>query len=157
MTYAESIMTAERSDDFLTAYWSAKHALMVAATTAYARHGVYEGQQFILRALWAQDGLTPGEVAKRLGLSTPTVTRATTRMEAAGLLRREPHPTDRRLVRLHLTERGRDLEATIENEMTGLTDRALAGFDSAERKTVVCALDRIRLNLTPASEESAPR
>jgi len=142
-------MTAQPSDDFLTAFWTAKHALVVASASAYARHGVYEGQQFILRALWAQDGLTPGEVAKRLSLSTPTVTRATTRMQAAGLLRREPHPTDRRLVRLHLTERGRELEATIEDEMTGLTDRALAGFDDAEREAVVRALDRIRHNLTP--------
>src|SRR5580692_7637247 len=62
--------------------------------TAFARHGVHEGQQFVLRSLWAEDGLTPGEVARRLGLATPTVTRATTRMEAAGLLRREPHPSD---------------------------------------------------------------
>ena len=144
-------MTDDPPEDFLTVYWSAKHALMVAAGSAYARHGVYEGQQFILRSLWSQDGLTPGEVAKRLGLSTPTITRATTRMEAAGLLRREPHPTDRRLVRLYLTDRGRDLEATIEDEMAGLTDRALAGFDEDGRAAVVDALDRIRRNLTPES------
>jgi MarR family transcriptional regulator, organic hydroperoxide resistance regulator len=77
--------------DFQTAFWSAKHALSVATTAAFSRHGVHEGQQFILRRLWAQDGLTPGEIARRLGLATPTVTRAATRMEAAGLLRREPH------------------------------------------------------------------
>lgn len=146
-------MTTADAEDFLTVYWSTKRAVTLAATATYARHGVYEGQQFILRSLWSQDGLTPGEVAKRLGLSTPTITRATTRMEAAGLLRREPHPTDRRLVRLHLTERGRDLEATIEDEMAGLTDRALAGFDDAERAAVVRALDRIRHNLTPDSLE----
>ncbi len=140
-------MTAQPAD-FLTVYWSTKHAMTVAAASTYARYGVYEGQQFILRALWAQDGLAPGELAKRLGLSTPTVTRAATRMEAAGLLRREPHPTDRRLVRLRLTDRGRDLEATIEDEMAGLTDRAFAGFDSAEREAVIGALERIRRNLT---------
>lgn len=144
-------MTAEPSADFLTAYWSAKHAVVGASTSAFARHGVYEGQQFVLRALWAQDGLTPGELAKRLGLSTPTVTRAATRMEAAGLLRREPHQTDRRLVRLRLTERGRELEAIIEDEMAGLTERALAGFDDGEREAVVRALDRIRHNLMPES------
>ncbi|HMD92067.1 MAG TPA: MarR family transcriptional regulator [Trebonia sp.] len=43
------------------------------------------------------------------GLVAPTVTRAATRMEAAGLPRREPHPGDRRLVRLRLTDRGRPL------------------------------------------------
>ncbi len=89
-----------------------------------------EGQQFILRLLWAEDGLAPGEIAKRLGIATPTVTRAATRMEAAGLLRREPHPGDRRLVRLVLT------------------DRALATFSPAERASLIQALADIRHNLT---------
>ena len=53
--------------DFQTAFWSAKHALSVATSAAFSRHGVHEGQQFILRRLWAEDGLTPGEVARRLG------------------------------------------------------------------------------------------
>jgi DNA-binding MarR family transcriptional regulator len=51
-------------------------------------------------------------------------------MEAAGLLRREPHPDDRRLVRLVLT------------------DRALATFSPAERAALIQALADIRHNLT---------
>jgi MarR family transcriptional regulator, organic hydroperoxide resistance regulator len=135
-------------DDFQTAFWAAKHALSVVTAAAFSRHGVHEGQQFILRCLWTQDGLTPGEIARRLGLSTPTVTRAATRMETAGLLRREPHPGDRRLVRLRLTERGRSLEKVIAAETEALTERALATFDPAERETLVAALQAIRRNLT---------
>jgi DNA-binding MarR family transcriptional regulator len=70
-------------------------------------------------------------------------------MTAAGLLRREPHPTDRRLVRLTLTDRGRDLEKVIDEETYRVTERALAGFASAERAALVGALERIRRNLTP--------
>ncbi len=134
--------------DFQTAFWSAKHALSVATTAAFSRHGVHEGQQFILRRLWAQDGLTPGEIARRLGLATPTVTRAATRMEAAGLLRREPYPGDRRLVRLVLTERGRSLEGVIAAETDEVTERALATFGAGEREKVIQALTAIRRNLT---------
>src|SRR3984885_1971371 len=129
---------AEVGDDFQTAFWSAKHALAHAAATAFARHGVYEGQQFVLRCLWREDGLSPGEIARRLGLSTPTVTRAATRMAAAGLLRRGPP----------LTDRGRDLEKVIDEETHRLTERALAGFGPAERTALVAALTRIRRNLT---------
>src|SRR5580692_3841015 len=134
--------------DFEDAFRLAKHALAQASTSVFARHGVYEGQQFVLRLLWREDGLTPSQLARQLGLSTPTVTRAATRMEAAGLLRREPHPGDRRLVRLLLTERGRSLEGVIAAETDKLTERALATFGPAEREAVIRALAAIRRNLT---------
>ena len=135
------------SGDFQTAFWSAKHALAHASAVAFAQHGVHEGQQYVLRCLWREDGLSPGEVARRLGLATPTVTRAATRMEATGLLRREPHPSDRRLVRLRLTDRGRELEKIIDEQTNQLTERALATLSAAERESLVRALHEIRRNL----------
>jgi DNA-binding MarR family transcriptional regulator len=138
---------SESPDDFQTVFWAAKHALSTATAAAFSRHGVHEGQQFILRRLWTEDGLAPGEIAKRLGIATPTVTRAATRMEAAGLLRRAPHPSDRRLVRLMLTDRGRALEKAIAAETDRLTDRALATFGPAERAALIQALVDIRHNL----------
>ena len=140
-------VAAEPAVDFQAAFWSAKHALALASATAFSRHGVHEGQQFILRRLWAEDGQTPGEIAKALGLATSTVTRAATRMEATGLLARAPHESDRRLVRLRLTDRGRALEEVIDAEMGRLTERALDSFGPGERAEVVSALQRIRRNL----------
>ena len=134
--------------DFQTAFWGAKHALALASATAFSGHGVHEGQQFVLRTLWAEDGLTPGEIARRLGLSTPTVPRATSRMEAAGLLRREPHPSDGRMVLVHLTSRGQELEKLIDAEMHQVTERALATFEGADRTALISALRQIRHNLS---------
>jgi DNA-binding MarR family transcriptional regulator len=134
--------------EFEDAFRLAKHAVAQASTSVFARHGVYEGQQFVLRRLWRQDGLTPGQIAKQLGLATPTVTRAATRMEAAGLLRREPHPTDGRLVRLVLTARGRELEQVIGPEMRTLTEQTLAGFTAEERSALIRALRRMAANLS---------
>jgi MarR family transcriptional regulator, organic hydroperoxide resistance regulator len=134
--------------DFNDAFRLAKHALANASLAVFARHGVYEGQQFVLRSLWREDGLTPGQIARQLGLATPTVTKAATRMEAAGLLRREPHPNDGRLVRLRLTARGRELEQVIGPEMRGLTERTLAGFSDEERAELTRALHRIARNLS---------
>lgn len=134
--------------DFQTAFWSAKHALALATAAAFARHGVHEGQQFVLRCLWQEDGLSPGEIARQLNLATPTVTRAATRMETAGLLRREPHPHDGRMIRLLLTDRGRSLEKDVDAEIAGVTERALAGLSPADRDTLARALVAIRRNLT---------
>jgi DNA-binding MarR family transcriptional regulator len=134
--------------DFEDAFRLAKHAVAHASIAVFARHGVYEGQQFVLRRLWREDGLTPGQIARQLGLATPTVTRAATRMEAAGLLHREPHPTDGRLVRLVLTDRGRALEHVIGPEMRALTEQTLAGFSDDERAQLLQALRRMHRNLS---------
>jgi DNA-binding MarR family transcriptional regulator len=138
--------------DFQPVFWATKRVLAHASATAFSRHGVYEGQQYVLHCLWEEDGLTPGEVARRLGLTTATVTRATARMEAAGLLRREPHERDGRLVRLVLTERGRALEGVIEQEMDLLSERALSALDHGERAALVRALHSIRRNLSDRSD-----
>jgi MarR family transcriptional regulator, organic hydroperoxide resistance regulator len=148
MSDAGSEPAGQGPADFQTAFWSAKHALAVATAAAFARHGVYEGQQFVLRRLWEEDGLSPGEIARRLGLATPTVTRAANRMEAAGLLRREPHPHDGRMVRLRLTDRGRSLEKDVDAEITRVTERALAGLSPADRDALTRALASIRRNLS---------
>ena len=141
-------MSDDPTKEFQPVFWATKRALAHASATAFSRHGVHEGQQYVLQCLWADDGLTPGEVARRLGLATPTVTRATSRMEAAGLLRRAPHERDRRLVRLVLTPRGRTLEQAIGREMQQLSERALASLGPAERESLVRSLNRVRRNLT---------
>ena len=137
----------QHDDEFQAAFWAAKRAIALAAEAAYNRHGVRSGQQFILRCLWYRDGQTPGEVAKALELATPTVTRAASRMEAAGLLRRAPHPSDARLVRLCLTTRGRALESIMVEEVRRLSARALDGISEEDRKILVAALRTITANL----------
>jgi DNA-binding MarR family transcriptional regulator len=135
-------------EEFWTAFWTTKRAMKEAADAAYRRHGVRDGQQFILRCLWEEDGLAPGQVARRLALATPTVTKMASRMEAAGLLARVPHPSDGRLVRLCLTDRGRALKAAIDEESARLTARALKTLDAGEQAQVVRFLNEIRRNIS---------
>ncbi|WP_239647348.1 MarR family winged helix-turn-helix transcriptional regulator [Nocardiopsis baichengensis] len=140
-------------DDFVPSFWSAKNAMLQAAGTAFERHGVREGQQFVLMCLWQEDGLSPGEIARRLGLSTPTVTRTTGRLEASGLIERHPHPSDARLVSVRLTEKGRSLREALNGEMNALADRALRGFDEEERHAFTRMLDAMTANLREARTE----
>lgn len=135
------------TDLFQTVFWSTKRAMWEASDAANRKHGVREGQQFILKLLWEEDGLTPGDLARRLGLATPTVTKAATRMEAAGILTRKPDARDRRLVRLYLTTHGKSLEKILDAEMAVLSERALAGLDDNQRGELIKTLTQIRENL----------
>jgi MarR family transcriptional regulator, organic hydroperoxide resistance regulator len=136
------------SDEFQAVFWATKRTLAEAADLAYRRHGVRDGQQFLLMELWKEDGLPPGELARRLHLATPTVTRAAIRMEATGLVSRHPDLRDRRLVRIHLTERGRQLEDVLDKEMRELSERALASMSGDQRQALIGFLNQIRQNLT---------
>ncbi len=117
-----------------------------------AGHGVRVGQQIVLEALWREDGLTPGELARRIGVETPTVVRGVGRMEAAGLVVRRDDPRDGRLVRVYLTERGRELERIIPQAEDGVIEEAFSGFSMKDREQLTRLLSRVLENLEGESK-----
>lgn len=66
-------------------------------------------QLFALHELDTDAGLSQQDLAERLGLEKSSVSRMAAEMERRGLLVREREPGNRRLYRLQLTDRGRDL------------------------------------------------
>lgn len=130
-------------NEFLALFTRASKLLRGAADDAMSRHGVRVGQNLLLEVLWETDGLTPGELAERLHLATPTVVKSATRMAASGLLSRKRDPEDARLVRLYLTERGRSVRRAIEAERDALERRATATLTGQERKHLLSALNKI--------------
>ncbi|NJC69941.1 MarR family transcriptional regulator [Planosporangium thailandense] len=105
------------------------------------------GQNLLLEELWLTDGLTPGEAATRLGITGPTVVRMAQRMEETGLVTRRRDDRDGRLVRIYLTDRGRQLQEPIEVEFQQRDVRLLAGFSPQERAQLAGYLERILANL----------
>ena len=61
----------------------------------------------ILRGAGAE-GLWAGELGERLVTRSPDVTRIVDRLEKRGLVRRSADPSDRRAVRVHITDAGRE-------------------------------------------------
>ncbi len=130
-------------NEFLTLFTRASKVTRVAADEAMSRHGVRVGQNLILEVLWQQDGLTPGELAARLHVATPTVVKSANRMAAAGLISRRRDRVDARLVRLYLTERARSVQAEIERERDELARRATASLTTEELEVLMSALRKI--------------
>jgi DNA-binding MarR family transcriptional regulator len=142
--------------EFTALFTRASKLMRTAADDALSRHGVRVGQNLVLAALWESDGLTPGEIAQRLGVATPTVVKMATRMEAGGLLTRRRDPGDARLVRLHLTERGRALQTPVEEELRRLEQRAIAALSDDERRRLERALRQIVGNLEAVVPPAEP-
>ncbi len=109
--------------------------------------GLYRGQQFVLCALWDQEGITHSELAEVLHVHPATVTKALKRMERAGFVERRPDPADQRVSRVFLTDAGREIRGAVEGIWADLEEETMAGFSESERKTLERLLERVCENL----------
>jgi MarR family transcriptional regulator, organic hydroperoxide resistance regulator len=141
-------------NEFLSLFTRASKLMRGAADEAMSRHGVRVGQNLVLEVLWETDGLTPGGLASRLRVATPTVVKSASRMQSAGLLTRRRDQVDRRLVRLYLTNRAREIRAEIERERDELERRATATLTSEELACLMSALAKI-IGQFESTEESS--
>ena len=147
-------------NELLALFTRSSKLARAAADEAMSRHGVRVGQNLLLEVLWETDGLTPGELAGRLHVATPTVVKSANRMATAGLLLRKPDPADARLVRLYLTDRARAVRRDVEQERDELERRMTATLTPAEREHLRSALIKIIAQLAaeqaPAEPPAAP-
>jgi Transcriptional regulators len=112
------------------------------------RFGVYSGQQYLLELLWeTPDGLTVGEIAERLAVEAPSITRTVQRMARQGFVEKHPHPTDARLVIVKLTMKGQALEQVIPQVMSHLEEQMLAGLSEVEQAFLMRLLKHMHQNL----------
>ncbi len=115
-----------------------------------AEVGLHVGQEMVLIELWEQDGLRGGELAGRLGVEPPTVTKMLGRLEGCGLVERRRDPEDARSFRVHLTGEGRSLEGPVTRCWERVEDRAFAGMSLGERRDLHRLLAKVRANLDPS-------
>lgn len=74
---------------------------------ALAAHDMTPPQLFMLSYLFQDDGQQPKELADKVSLDSSSITGLLDRTERAGYLQRRPDPSDRRALRIYLTEAGR--------------------------------------------------
>jgi homoprotocatechuate degradation regulator HpaR len=79
-------------------------------------HGITEQQWRVLRALAETTALDAGELARRVCLLMPSLSRIIRDLAAQGLLVRRNDPRDRRVAIVGLTEKGRDLFEVMSRE-----------------------------------------
>jgi DNA-binding MarR family transcriptional regulator len=114
--------------------------------------GLYKGQPAMLRALWAEDGMTHTELAEQLGRCPATITKMVQRMERAGFVERRSDPSDERLSRVYLTAAGREVRTAVEEVWSTLEVQLVAGFSEQELVLLRSFLARVCRNM-----ETEPR
>lgn len=124
------------------------HQIALARVEAVLKpHSITFARYEVLMLLWfSSRGTLPMRViGSRLQVHPTSVTNAVDRLEEAGLVRREPHPTDRRATLVAITQAGRDVAAAATTDLNAevFTDPGLSG---AEISTVTDVLESYRRN-----------
>lgn len=85
--------------------------------------GVNMAQSFILFSLMEKDGSTLSEIGNRAQIENSSLTTMVDKLERDGLVERRLCSQDRRVIRLHLTDKGRDLGEQIMSIGLNLNNR----------------------------------
>lgn len=88
--------------------------------------------------------MTPGQLAQLTELPSSTTTRVLDRLEAKGLVRREPDPGDRRKTWVHTALFDEPEIGAAYASIMRQMEEVHAGFTVAELKTVVRYLDAVK-------------
>ncbi|WP_246018729.1 MarR family winged helix-turn-helix transcriptional regulator [Saccharothrix australiensis] len=122
----------------------AAHKLGSVAQDAAARHGITTRGQLVLSALASEEyRRTQLALGQALGLDKTTLTAELDRLERAGLVVREPDPTDRRVRVPVITERGRTVQAEVEELQVEVENDFTAGLEPAEAHCLRALLERL--------------
>ncbi len=80
--------------------------------------GIAPAQAYVLGELWFNEPLSQVDLARRLEIGKATVGQTLARLERAGVVERRRTQADRRVVMVHLTEKGRQLRRPLADATT---------------------------------------
>jgi len=126
----------------------ARH-LDIARRGAFASHGLESWEFDVLSALRRAGPpfqLTPGALLRATLVTSGTMTNRIDRLAAAGLVRREPDPRDRRGVLVTLSAQGKEV---VDAALTDLLDREQALLASLREDQRTALADLLRTLLAP--------
>lgn len=119
-------------------------------------------QQNALTLVVLVPGISSAELARRSGITAQSMGSAVNALIGRGLLERRPHPTNRRIMQLHITDAGHDLAERAQDLMVAVDSDAVSIFSPEEHATARALLRRLVERLNPDAlrfddEPSAPR
>ncbi len=76
-------------------------------------YGLTPIQHLILEVLWGTDGLSAGDIGKKLVLDGATLSGVLDRLAAGGWILKEPDRDDKRVLRTYLTPKSKELKTNL--------------------------------------------
>ena len=120
-----------------------------AISTSLSGMKLYRGQPEILEYLNEHGDCSQKELADFLGVTPASIATSLKRMSKSGFIERTSDENDRRINRLRLTEKGKEIRLAGKNECDRVDKAMFNGFSSEEISAFSDMLSRIADNLSP--------
>jgi DNA-binding MarR family transcriptional regulator len=143
-------------DDIVIALRKIARATEVQSKHLYREVGLTTPQVLVLQAIQAEGSLPTSSVARRICVSQATVTRIIDRLVSAGLVERRKSETDRRVIKVSLTELGEEKLAQAPELLQPEFRRAFESLEPWEQQMLTSALVRISRLMDLDSVHIAP-
>jgi DNA-binding MarR family transcriptional regulator len=117
------------------------HALLKRRLGVY---GLTPIQQLVLGALWHEEGISAGDLGKKLVLDPATLSGILDRMAERGWLVKRTDLEDKRVTRIYLTDEARDLEPVLTAERDSANEEILRNLSLEEKVLLKRLLKDIR-------------
>ena len=111
-----------------------------------AQYHIGWGHFAILMSLYDQEGRSQDSLAQSRGFDKTMIAKSILRLEEEGIAYREIDAEDKRVKRLYLTEKGRELRPEMERIGFELNTFLLKGFGSDELSPAIETIRKIALN-----------
>lgn len=109
--------------------------------------GIKPGQAVILFMLGCKGGLSQKQLAQEIGITPPSMTVALRKMEESGFILREPDDEDQRVIRIRLSEKGKQYVDEIKSILEEMEELLYEGISPEERMLFRRLLIEMRDNL----------
>jgi DNA-binding MarR family transcriptional regulator len=129
----------------VTSIMRVQQILQSAVDSALRPHGLtFARYEALVLLTFSRRGSLPMRVmGERLQLHPTSVTNIVDRLEADGLVKRTPHPTDRRTTLAEITEAGQERRATATDAVTAI-DFGLRGLTEQQTEQLTDLLAKVR-------------
>jgi MarR family transcriptional regulator, organic hydroperoxide resistance regulator len=108
---------------------------------------LYVGQDNLLARLWAGDGITQMQLCDHLKCEPPTVTNMVKSLEQNGFIIRKRDERDGRVMRIYLTDKGKELEKPVDFKWKQQQEKLLNSISPEERVVLRDLMKRMERNL----------
>ncbi len=117
----------------------------------FEKDGIHPGQSSLLRVLFHHEGLSQKELANKLRIAPATLTVMIKRMEKVDLLEKKPDDVDKRVSRIYLSEKGKEVYKNVEQSMKILEKDSFNHLTTEEklilRRLLMQMVDNLRISL----------